>query len=85
MDYGGQPAVQVVIHDITARQEAEAEIQRQIAKLRLANDELTRFNRTMVDRELRMIELKQQVNEFCAKAGLPAKYDLEFEKKGARH
>ena len=31
----------------------------------------------MVDRELRMIELKQQVNELCALAGLPAKYAVK--------
>ena len=60
--------------DITKRKQAEEEI-------RLRNEELTRFNRAMVDRELRMIELKKQVNELCLKAGLPPQYKLAFEKK----
>jgi hypothetical protein len=44
-----------------------------------ANEELTRFNSIMVDRELRIIELKKQVNELCVKAGLPARYKTDFE------
>jgi PAS domain S-box-containing protein len=71
--------------DITEQQRAEAEIQRHIAELQAANDELARFNRAAVDRELRMIELKKQVNELCAKAGLPARYPLDFgEESGDR-
>jgi len=34
-----------------------------------------------VDRELRMIELKKQVNELSEKAGLPPPYKMEFEKQ----
>jgi CheY-like chemotaxis protein len=42
--------------------------------LRGNNAELTRFNRALVDRELRMIELKREVNDLCAKAGMPPRY-----------
>ena len=45
-------------------------------------DEVVRFNNASVGREIRMIELKKEVNEFCAKLGEPAWYSLEFEKEG---
>jgi PAS domain S-box-containing protein len=47
-------------------------------ELRVANEELTRFNNAMVERELRMIELKQEVNELCQQAGQPPRYPLDF-------
>lgn len=31
--------------------------------------------------ELRMIELKKVINEMCAKAGLPPRYDLDFDEE----
>ena len=66
--------------DVTRAKEAEEEIRRRIEELKAANEELARFNRAAVDRELRMIELKKQVNELRAKAGMPAAYQLEVEK-----
>jgi PAS domain S-box-containing protein len=57
---------------ITERKEAENE-------LRTRNAELTEFNRLMVDRELRMIELKKEINSFCAQVGNPARYDVSEE------
>jgi len=47
--------------------------------LRASNEELTRFNRSVVDRELRMIELKAEINELCAGACLPPRYKVDFE------
>ncbi len=43
-----------------------------------ANEELTRFNRAAVDRELRMIDLKKEVNELCLRLGQPPRYALDF-------
>jgi PAS domain S-box-containing protein len=53
----------------TERRRIEEELRRTI-------DELERFNRLGVDRELRMIELKREVNSMAQKAGEPAPYDL---------
>ena len=58
-----------------------AERARAEALLRSTNDELRRFNRAMVDREIRMIELKKQVNELHGRLGEPPRYALDFEKK----
>ncbi|WP_165221708.1 GAF domain-containing protein [Aquisphaera insulae] len=52
------------------------------ATLRENIDELTRFNRAMVARESRMIELKREVNELLRRAGGAAKYSLDFEAGG---
>jgi PAS domain S-box-containing protein len=69
----------VVAHDITERKSIEVEVRRRSEELKAANEELGRFNRAMVDRELRLIELKKQVNELCARLGEPKRYELGFE------
>ncbi|WP_372808348.1 transporter substrate-binding domain-containing protein [Pontiella sp.] len=56
--------------DITARKEAED-------ALRARNRELERFNKASVGRELRMIELKKEVNALCLKAGMMQPYPLQ--------
>lgn len=45
-------------------------------------EELTRFNAAAVGRETRMIELKREVNELCARFGEPARYSLEVIDQG---
>ena len=65
--------------DITERKRAEAEIQRHADELRVANEELSRFNRVAVGRELRMIELKKEINALYAAAGQPPRYRTDFE------
>jgi PAS domain S-box-containing protein len=75
--------VRIYGKDITERKRAEAEIQRAAEEVRAANQELKRFNTLMVGRELRMIELKKEVNELCASTNQLRRYPLEFEKEGA--
>ncbi|MCP4788284.1 MAG: ammonium transporter [Fuerstiella sp.] len=41
--------------------------------------ELADFNDMAVDREIRMIELKQEVNVLSEQAGLPSRYDTQFQ------
>lgn len=53
------------------RERAEAEIKKRA-------DELERFNSLAVGREMRMIELKQKINELSSRIGLAPPYDLAF-------
>ncbi len=66
IDAGNPYKALVVAHDITERKKME--------------DELQRFNKLSVGRELRMIELKKEVNAMAQKAGLEPPYNLDFEK-----
>jgi PAS domain S-box-containing protein len=70
-----------IARDITARKLAEAQARQRAEELRASHDELERFNRLMVERELRMVELKKEVNQFCAHAGQPPRYPLDFGKE----
>jgi two-component system CheB/CheR fusion protein len=58
--------------DITERHRAQHALRENL-------DELTRFNTVAVGRESRMIELKKEVNELCARFGEPRRYPLAFE------
>ena len=69
---------------IAARQQAEQaaiDVARRAEELRALNLDLERFNRAAVDRELRMIELKKQVNDLCARLGEPRAYEMEGERE----
>jgi PAS domain-containing protein len=65
--------------DITEQKAAEEAIRQHGDRLERSNLELERFNRLAVGRELRMIELKQQINDLCAQSGQPAPYVLPEE------
>jgi len=71
-----------VIRDITKRKQSEEALRQAGVELRRDADELERFNRLMVGRELRMIELKKEVNELCGQRGQAARYSLNFEDLG---
>ncbi len=64
----------VIWSDITVRKQAEQELQKQTEELRASNSRLSAFNRVAVDRELRMIEMKREVDELCVKIGEPPRY-----------
>jgi len=66
--------VVITFVDITARKEAEQLLHDNM-------EELTRFNRAMVSRETRMIELKKEINDLCMRLGEPIRYPLDFEKE----
>ena len=57
--------------DISKRKLAEHELKQR-------NEELERFNLAAIGRELRMIELKRQVNALTQVRGQPPPYDLAF-------
>lgn len=82
-DRAGKPAGGIAVAlDITDLKRAEAEIRRHAEELRTANKELSQFNHLAVDRELRMIELKKEVNSLCTKLGQPAPYRVEHDEPG---
>ncbi len=61
--------VNLYIRDITARKQAEKILQTH-------NEEQERFNRAAVGRELRMIELKEEINDLRRQLGQPARYAI---------
>lgn len=77
---GAGEECRVVVIDINSRRQAELQVQLHIEELCDLNQELIRFNIASVNRELRMIELKKEVNKLYVESGRPARYPLEFEK-----
>jgi PAS domain S-box-containing protein len=59
--------------------ELERRVRDRNRELEASNRELERFNRLMVNRELKMIELKKQVNALSAELGRPEPYKVEAE------
>ncbi len=57
------------VRDITERKRAEELLAKKL-------NELERFNRSMAGRELRMVELKREVNELLGAAGQLPKYRI---------
>jgi two-component system, chemotaxis family, CheB/CheR fusion protein len=76
---GGIRTLISVIRDITERKCGEEEIRRHVEELRAQNVELTRLNSVMEGRELRMIELKQMVNELYVQSGQSPRFPLDFD------
>ena len=71
---GQMASVMSLVQDVTARKQAEQ-------ALCETNEELTRINSAMEGRELRMIELKKEINELRSRAGEPPPYPLAFEEE----
>ena len=61
----------MAIEDI---KQAEAALRKKAEALRASNVELEQFNRAMISRELRMIELKEEINELCRRMGEPPRH-----------
>lgn len=61
-ELSGEPMVLSIVRDITERKEAEEKLKRNL-------DDLKRMNKMMVDREIRMIELKKENQRLRDEAG----------------
>lgn len=70
----GLPGVVVTFSDVTDSKVAGEALRRQAIELRERNEELERFNRAAVDRELRMVELKQEINRLLERLGEKRRY-----------
>jgi PAS domain S-box-containing protein len=57
------------VEDITERKKAEQKLARSTQELQVRNADLERFNKVAIGRELRMIELKKQINELHKQLG----------------
>lgn len=71
----GRDLMVATVQDVTHTHLASDALKRQTDHLRERNAELVRFNRATIDRELRMVELKQEVNALLARLGEPPRYD----------
>lgn len=67
LSYQGEPAVQVIVTDITERKRAERQLNEQIAELR-------RWHTAMLGREGRILELKREVNALLRQISQPPRY-----------
>jgi PAS domain S-box-containing protein len=79
VDEAGKPiGIASTERDISVRKRAAEKLQQQTDELRARNEELMRFNRAVVGRELQMVKLKQQINELCREMGKPLMHRLDF-------
>jgi hypothetical protein len=72
-----------ITQDITKRKIAEELIKQQVEELLIINEDMEKFNNAAVGRELRMIELKKEINELCRQTGQPPRYPLDFDEDSA--
>jgi PAS domain S-box-containing protein len=77
MEAGKVIASVTAFRDITTRLRMEENLRKHI-------EELERFNRLSVGRELRMVELKQEVNSLLLAAGCKEKYRVAEEKESGK-
>jgi len=68
---GGQAMILATVRDIAARKAAERELLER-------NEELERFNRASLGRELDMLEMKRRINPLSRELGREPPYKLEF-------
>jgi len=69
-DASGKPArITGTIADITERKRAEESLRENL-------DELEKFNQVAIGRELRMIGLKQEINDLLQDSGKDLKYEI---------
>jgi len=67
--FKGEQYIQAIVRDVTGRKKSEEQ-------QRLLMKDLEQTNRIMTGRELRMIELKKEVNKLSEKLGRPAPYEI---------
>jgi PAS domain S-box-containing protein len=63
----GKPFLQATVRDITDQKKVEKEINNAYEKLENKVNELERYKKITVDREMRMIELKKQIKDLSQK------------------
>ncbi len=69
IEYEGKPAIQSTIRDISERNKRDNEMREYIRELEI-------LNKVAIDRELRMIELKKEVNKLLTELGREKMYKI---------
>lgn len=69
IEYEGKPAIQSTIRDISERKKRDNEMREYIRELEI-------LNKVAIDRELRMIELKKEVNKLLTEIGREKRYKI---------
>ena len=77
---GKVAAIRTAMNDISEQKRTQEALRQNMEELAKRNSELLRFNQAAVDRELRMIELKKEINELCERAGESPRYRVDFDK-----
>lgn len=67
VNFGGKPYFVGIFRDITERKQVESRLTEQI-------DELRRWQEATLGREMRVLELKHEINELLAQIGQPPRY-----------
>ena len=75
-DPSGIQLAYLIFQDITARKRVEIELHRRTLELQARNSMLERFNQITEGRELRMIELKGDIDKLCVRLGEPPRYHV---------
>lgn len=70
----GRARIVGTVSDISERKEFEKQLEDKIFQLE-------KFNKFLIDRELRMVELKKEINALLQEAGRPPKYKVEPKNK----
>jgi two-component system CheB/CheR fusion protein len=68
--------------DMSERKRAEEALRQSYAELQLHTEELERFNGVAVGRELRMLELKKEINDLCGRMSEAPRYVVDLEQDG---
>lgn len=74
--YPSSNGLSVFIKDTTEQKKSEIALKKHTEDLEKANKELKIFNRAAVDRELKMIELKKEINSVLKESGKDEKYKI---------
>ena len=66
--YQEKPADMIMVHDISERKKVEKDLKEKI-------NQLEQYKKITVDRELKMIELKKEINGFCRQLNQKPRYE----------
>ena len=76
VEFEGQPFHVLSLRDVTAALHTRKELEEAVRVAEAGQRDLETFNRLAVDREMRMVELKREVDQLCNESGRGPRYGL---------